>query len=78
MKNFDKFLSFVRKSEYYFSNMSHYFSDKEILKYEELWFELEIENAIMLDLENLKEYWDRNYQTIYFKVIELNNFLITL
>ena len=71
LKNFDKFLSFVRKSEYYFS-------DKEILKYEELWFELEIENAIMLDLENLKEYWDRNYQTIYFKVIELNNFLITL
>lgn len=78
LKNFDKFLSFVRKSEYYFSNMSHYFSDKEILKYEELWFELETENAIMLDLENLKEYWDRNYQTIYFKVIELNNFLITL
>lgn len=75
------FFNFVTNSEFYFHNYSYYFTNDEIEKYNELWFELEVENAIILSDENISkiiERWNKNYKLILAQIIKMIQFLNSL
>lgn len=75
------FFDFIMKSEFYFKNNKHYFKKEEIEKYNKLWFELEIENALILsDNEELKikQKWNKNYENILRQVEKMLLYLDSL
>lgn len=76
MENQNKFCKFVGNSEYYFENYKHYFSKKEIEKYNELWLDLEIENAVILS--NSSNKWEENYSLIIEGIKKMLIFLIEI
>lgn len=76
--SYDDFYKFVSNSENYFINNSHYFEVYEIEKYNQIWFELEIENSVVISyFENTKriDKWDENQELI---LIKLQNMLLFL
>ena len=76
--SYDDFYKFVSNSENYFINNSHYFEVYEIEKYNQIWFELEIENSVVISyFENTKriDNWDENQELI---LIKLQNMLLFL
>ncbi|MEX6494343.1 hypothetical protein [Fusobacterium animalis] len=79
--NQKQFFYFVVNSEFYFENYSYYFTNEEIKKYDELWFELEIENSMLLSDENVSkimERWNKNCKLILVKVIKMIQYLNSL
>ena len=79
--NQKQFFYFVVNSEFYFENYSYYFTNEEIKKYNELWFELEIENSMLLSDENVSkimERWNKNCKLILVKVIKMIQYLNSL
>lgn len=79
--NYQSFCTFIMKSEFYFENNKYYFKDEEIKKYNELWFELEIENASILsenEGEKIKQKWDSNFENILKQIEEMLIYLDTI
>ena len=77
IKNYKEFYKFVSNSEFYFNNNKNYFNEFEIERYNELWMELEIENAIILSEEknNKENEWKKRYDFIIEKIRKMLLFL---
>jgi len=77
LKSYNNFKKFVAISEYYFDSYRHYFSEEEIKQYNNLWFELEIENATIICNNEVQEEkkWERNKILILEKIKKMLLFL---
>lgn len=77
LKSYNSFKKFVDISEYYFDSYRHYFSEEEIKQYNNLWFELEIENATIICNNEVQEEkkWERNKILILEKIKKMLLFL---
>lgn len=62
------FSSFVNDSEFFASQNRDLFSEESRIKYEKIWFELEIINALMLDksetsnMETCRKIWEKEFR----------------
>lgn len=76
LENYKKLQNFMYNERIYLPYYSHYFTNEEVDKYKEVWNALE--EFILIDIDNEKninEYWQRNFEKIKNKILELVLFI---
>ncbi|MCI7223122.1 MAG: hypothetical protein SPJ84_04540 [Fusobacterium gastrosuis] len=76
LENYKKLQNFMYNERIYLPHYSHYFTNEEVDKYKEVWNALE--EFILIDIDNEKninEYWQRNFEKIKNKILELVLFI---
>lgn len=76
LENYKKLQDFIYNERIYLIHYSHYFTNEEVDKYKEIWNDLEEFTLVDIDNEkNINEYWEKNFEKIKNKILELILFI---